>query len=124
LVKNPNFGPSKKKLVTNPNIQKPKYFLKIQIYAKIKILVDIFQNSKYCSKIQILYKNPNIVQKSKYCSKIQILFKNPNLRQNQNCGRKSKFLSQKRNFGQKSKFWSKIQILVEIKNVLTMAPKY
>jgi len=56
--------------------------------------MNVFQKSKFYSKIEILFKNRNFIQKSKFYSKIEILFKDLN-------------------FGPKSTFWSKIDIFLK-----------
>jgi len=68
------------------------------------------KNSKFWSKIEILFKNRNFVQKSKYRSKIKIFSKNQNFGQKSKFCSKIKILFKNQNFLQKSKFWSKIQL--------------
>ena len=95
------------------------YFIYIQ-YSK-----DIFTANTnfvfclvlvFCSKIEILFKNRNLVQKSKFCSKIKILFKNRNFIQKSKFCSKIEILFKNRNFVQKSKFYSKIEILIFSQN--------
>ena len=67
-------------------------------------------SKKFCSKIQILVKNPKLVKNLKFWSKIQILVKNQNFVQKYKSPSKIKILVKNPNFDQKSEFQTKIQI--------------
>jgi len=66
------------------------------------VFLNVILTGIYFSKVQILFESPKLIQKPKFCLKIQILVKNPNL------GEKIQILFKNPNFVQKSNFRLKI----------------
>ena len=76
---------------------------------------DLWNRTKFSSKIEIFVKNRNFRQKSKLSSKIEIFIKNTNFHLKSNFLLIIEIFDKNRNFRQKSKFSTKIEILVKSK---------
>ena len=62
-------------LINNRNFgENSRFWSKVEILFKIR---NFGQKSKFCSTVQMLVKGPNFGQKSQMCSKSKIMVKNP-----------------------------------------------